>query len=69
MYGNTEDSSTYIVKDKKYTTPNIPITTRRFGPSGSLKNENIALDNMRAVIPKIINEVLFDLKYMILIIH
>jgi hypothetical protein len=41
----------------------IPITTSKFGPSGSLKRKNITLEHRMDVIPKISNEVLFDLKY------
>lgn len=40
----------------------------KFGPSGSLKNENIALEHAIDVIPKIINEVFFDSKYIFVII-
>lgn len=46
----------------------IPITTRRFGPSGSLKNENIILENAIDVIPKIRSELFFELKYIFAII-
>lgn len=42
----------------------MTITTRRFGPSGSLKNENITLEHAMDVIPKISNDVFFDLRYM-----
>lgn len=34
----------------------------RFGPSGSLNNKNIVLEHTIDVIPKIINDVLFDMK-------
>ena len=40
----------------------------KFGPSGSLKKENIALENAMDVIPRMSSEVLFDLKYMFVII-
>ena len=46
----------------------IPITTSKFGPSGSLKNKNITLEHAIDVIPKISNEVFFDLKYIFVII-
>jgi hypothetical protein len=39
----------------------VTVTTSRFGPSGSLKKKNIALELRRAVIPSSISEVLFDL--------
>jgi len=54
-----------IVKDRKYIIAAITITTRRFGPSGSSKKKNIALEHAIDVIPKISNEVFFDLKYII----
>lgn len=41
---------------------------RRFGPSGSLMKKNIALEIIRAVIPKMSDEIFFDLKYMVVII-
>jgi hypothetical protein len=53
----------YAANDKKYMIDAIPITTSKFGPSGSLKRKNIALEHAMDVIPKISNEVLFDLKY------
>ena len=46
----------------------IPITTSKFGPSGSLKNKNSALEHKIAVIPKISKEICFDLKYIFVII-
>ena len=58
----------YANRDKKYTTTAIPITMSRFGPSGSLKKKNISLEHTMAVIPKIINEVFFDVKYIFVII-
>ena len=50
-----------MTRDKKYITTAITITTRRFGPSGSLKKANINLDNKIDVIPKISNGVFFAL--------
>jgi hypothetical protein len=44
----------------------VPRTTKRFGPSGSLKNTNIILDKPSAVMAKSINEDFFDLKFIIL---
>lgn len=40
----------------------IPITTSKFGPSGSLKNKNSILEHTIAVMPKISSELFFDLK-------
>lgn len=58
-----EELNKYIAKDKKYMITAIPITTSRFGPSGSLKNKNITLEHIIDVMPKISSEVFFDLKY------
>jgi len=58
-----EKLNKYTAKDKKYIIAAIPTTTRRFGPSGSLKNKNISLEHTIAVIPRNISEVFFDLKY------
>lgn len=58
-----EGLNKYIAKDKKYMIPAIPITTRRFGPSGSSKKKNIVREHTIAVMPKISNENFFDLKY------
>lgn len=58
----------YDIKDKKYTITAVTITTNKFGPSGSLKNQNIALEHMADVINKIINEAFFDVKYIFVII-
>jgi len=44
-----------------------PITTSKFGPSGSLKNKNSNLEHARDIIPKISNEVFFDVKYVLII--
>lgn len=58
-----EELNKYAAKDKKYTTIATPITTRRLGPSGSLKNKNITLEHTIDVIPRISSDVFFDLKY------
>ena len=47
----------------------IPVTISRFGPSESLKNKNSILEKIIDVIPKISNEIFFDLKYIFPIIH
>lgn len=60
-----EVSNRYTVKDKKYTISAIPMTTSKFAPSGSLKNRNSIFEHTIDVIPKINNEVFFDLKYMV----
>lgn len=39
------------------------ITIRRFGPSGSLINRNIALEDNIDVMIKIRSEILFEMKY------
>jgi len=63
-----EGLNKYTANDKKYIMAAIPITTRRFGPSGSLKNKNIILEHTIDVIPRISNEIFFDLKYMSVVI-
>ncbi|MHB1316459.1 MAG: hypothetical protein ACYCZW_01210 [Minisyncoccota bacterium] len=62
---NTEKLEKYIIKDKEYTITPIPITTRRFGPSGSLIKTNINLEIKTDVINNIINDIFFDLKYIL----
>jgi hypothetical protein len=52
----------YISTDKKYTITAIPVTTRRFGPSGSLINKNMPLEHTIAVMARISNKIFFDLK-------
>ncbi|HYC83122.1 MAG TPA: hypothetical protein VEB60_01050 [Candidatus Paceibacterota bacterium] len=42
-----------LIKDKKYIIKAAPATTSKFGPSGSLKNENIILEQAIDVKPKI----------------
>ncbi len=46
----------------------MTMTMSKFGPSGSLKNENIALEHAIDVMPNIINEIFFDLKCIFVII-
>ena len=46
----------------------ITVTMSKLGPSGSLKNTNSALEHTMEVMPKMINEVFFDLKYMVVIV-
>jgi len=55
--------SKYAVKDRKYITAAITVTISRFGPSGSLKNANMALEHRIAMTPKIISEVLFEVRF------
>lgn len=52
-------------KDTKYTITATPVTTNKFGPSGSLKNRNSILEHAREVIANISSEVLFDVKYIL----
>lgn len=59
-----EDSA----QDARYMIVAIPITTRRFGPSGSLKNTNIARENIRAVTPRMSSEVFFDAVCMVVMV-
>ena len=66
--GRVEGFNKYTAKDKKYTITAIPITTNKFGPSGSLKNKNITLEHTIDVTPKMSNGIFFDLKYMYVII-
>ncbi len=63
-----EELNKYAVRDSKYTTSDIPRTISKFGPSGSLKNTNNTLEHKIAVTAKIMNVVVFDLKYMFVII-
>jgi hypothetical protein len=66
--GELEELNKYTAKDRKYTIAAITVTTSKFGPSGSLKKKNIAREKIIAVIPNIINEVFFDLKYISIMI-
>ena len=58
-----EKLNKYDDKDTTYTIAAITITMRRFGPSGSLKDRNIILEQAIDVIPRMNSEVFFDLKY------
>jgi hypothetical protein len=53
----------YIARDKKYMITAITVTIRRFGPSGSSKDNSIILEHIIDVMPKISDEIFFDLKY------
>jgi hypothetical protein len=53
------------VKDKRYTTIAITMTTNRFGPSGSFINKNIVLVKMIEVIPKINDGIFFEVRCMV----
>ena len=59
---------TYTARDKTYMITAIPITISKFGPSGSLKKKNISLEHAIDVIPKISNEIFFELKPIVVII-
>ncbi len=58
----------YTVKDKKYTISAIPITTTKFGPSGSLNNQNSTFEHAIDVTPKISNGAFLNLEYIFVII-
>src|SRR5678815_3927662 len=60
-----EGMNDHTIKDAKYRITANPVTTRRFGPSGSLKRKNNTLEHTRDVMPRISNEAFFDLKSMI----
>jgi hypothetical protein len=51
------------IKDIEYVTPAITKTTSKLGPSGSSKNANINLDKITEVIPEIIKNDFFELKF------
>jgi len=63
-----EDLNKYTVKDKRYKINASPITTSKFGPSGSLNNKKSNLEHERDIIPRISNEVFFDVKYVLTIL-
>src|SRR6516162_5480160 len=48
--------------DEKYRIAASPVTTSKFGPSGSLKKKNNVLEHTTAVIPSVSNDVFFDAK-------
>lgn len=62
-----EEANEFTNKESAYTTAAPTITISKFGPSGSSKNKNIAREHRTDVIPKIINEVFFDLKFIVLL--
>jgi hypothetical protein len=41
------------------------VTMRRFGPSGSSKNTNIALEQIMDVTARVMSEIFFDFKYIL----
>jgi hypothetical protein len=63
-----EEWNAYIVTERRYTIAAVPITTSKFGPSGSLKKENIALAHTMDVMPNISNEIFFDLNNILVVI-
>lgn len=67
VHDEDEGRNRYVIKDKKYMIAANPITMRRFGPSESLKNKNIILEHVIAVIPKTSNVVFSDLKYIFIV--
>lgn len=58
----------YTGKDNEYTIAAVTKTISKFGPSGSLKNMNIALEQRIDVIPKMSSAVFFDFKCILQII-
>lgn len=60
--------NTYTDKDERYNIKAIPVTMSKFGPSGSLKSEKNTFEKTKAVTTNINNEIVFDLKYIFLII-
>ena len=63
-----EESNKYAAKDKKYTSIATPATMSKFGPSGSLKNKNSALEHAKDVAAKIATEIFFEIKYIAVIV-
>jgi len=57
----SETLNKYADKDIENMTAAATVTTSRFGPSGSLKKKNSALEQRRAVMPRRKREALFDL--------
>jgi hypothetical protein len=51
-----------VIKDKPKIITAVTITTRRFGPSGSLKSVNMILENAVAVKARITSDDVFDMK-------
>lgn len=67
LLGSGNDRREYITKDRRYTTAATPMTTGRFGPSGSLRNRNSTREHTIDVTLKMSNEVLFDLGYIAIV--
>lgn len=61
-----KDFHEYATSDSAYTIAPATTTTKRFGPSGSLKNENMARELSRAVIARMVSETFFDVKFIVL---
>jgi hypothetical protein len=61
----SEELGTYPSRDTTYSNTAAPITTTRFGPSGSLKSENSTLESTIAVTPKMRSDIFFDLEYIV----
>ena len=53
--------------DEKYRITASPVTTSKFGPSGSLNRKNNVLEHMSAVIPSVSNDAFFDVKDIVVI--
>lgn len=58
-----EGPNKYTGKDRRYRNNAITVTISKFGPSGSLNNKNIVLEHAIAVMPKISNEIFFDIGF------
>jgi hypothetical protein len=56
LVDNGKGEYVYTPNDTKYIIIAITVTTKRFGPSGSLKNANIILEQTREVMPRIRSE-------------
>ncbi len=56
-----EEVNAYAANERRYTNAAVTMTMSKFGPSGSLKKKNSALEHTRDVIPRSSNEVLFEL--------
>lgn len=60
-----ERSNQYTTRDGNQTNSAITAIISKFGPSGSLKDTSIVLEQTKDVIPSIRSEIFFDLKYII----
>lgn len=65
---STEGFNRYAAKDRRYIITAITTTTNTFEPSGSSKSKNIPFDNAMDVIPKISNDIFFDLNIFVSIL-